>query len=493
MDIFGTALAAGELILAFLSAYTAYNDEAESLRVNFSWDLRVIQDVQDHFEKVRLQNPDNRLSPRDQDLLETTTKYLGTLLIKVQKSLSKLHRSGFLHKHIAQATWIAKRSDLKELAEELRKWTQRFNIRLLGLPPDVGSIIPALNGQSTPPIITANRRLRQFVQLSFTEREDKAQGLLLEQPQAMIERLKGLPDISARPFNEGGHQIVFASRGVPPNEGPGTTAFADRQRDMGHFAAALNCLDDAANIRLLKVESYFYHPGIMHFLFAQTPPSQTTMMITLEDFIGLGSFPKVGVSLDQRFRLAYKLSEAVFFLHTAGFFHKNITSSSVVLFRRKASPEAQSSDLDNAYLMGFDLIRAADAKTTKEGAVKEPGSSPRSWEFDIFQHPDRLRGDGSPMYINTYDVYSLGVLLLEIGLWEKLSNAAERQVWNDPSTWAKQLSQLAMSSLGPRTGDRYKSLVKWCLSLDGNKLVSNAEFLQMILDPLESMANAISC
>ncbi|RMJ16884.1 hypothetical protein CDV36_003505 [Fusarium kuroshium] len=491
MEIFATAVTAGDLILRFLSGCAAYSDDAEKLQAGFSWDLMIIKTVQGHFDSLRLRNADKRLSPHEQELFEITTKRLGTLLGKVQQSLNKIHRKGFLQETITRATWFARKADLEELAEELHRWTQRFNIRLLGLPPTLGINISALGNADVPPVISSNNKLRQFTQLSWQEKQALAKEMLLAHPDALIEKVAGRRDISTRPLNDGDNQLVFASRRVPQGEVPGTVAFEDRQFDMGKLAAALNCLDAAADIRLLKVEYYFYHPDSMQFLFAQIPPSQTTAMSTLEKFIALGA--QAVVSLGARLRLAHKLAEAVFFLHTTGFFHKNITSSSVVIFRRKGSSGAHSSVLDNAYLMGFDLIRGAEAKTTKEGTVKAPESMATTiWDFDIFQHPDRLQGSASPMYINTYDVYSLGVVLLEVGLWEELAEAVAGLDASNPPAWAEQLSETPVSNLGPRVGERYQRLVAWCLGLDGNKIVTEAEFLEMVLDPLESMASAMS-
>lgn len=40
-----------------------------------------------------------------------------------------------------------------------------------------------------------------------------------------------------------------------------------------------------------------------------------------------------------------------------------------------------------------------------------------SWERCLYQHPDRI-GSISKDYIMQHDIYSLGVCLLELGLWE---------------------------------------------------------------------------
>ena len=215
-------------------------------------------------------------------------------------------------------------------------------------------------------------------------------------------------------------------------------------------------------------------------------------MMTLEEMISGDPFPEVDSPLDERLKLAHKIAEAVFFLHTAGFLHKNITSSSVVALRRSNLPHGEVvPGVDDTYLMGFDLIRGSEALTTKEGAIKENKEIRSVWDFDVFQHPERLQGESSPRYIRTYDVYSLGVVLLEVGFWEPLRKIARDLTHDDPSGWAKDLSE-TVPLLDARTGERYQGLVAWRLNLKGDHIVKDAEFLQEVLDPLEEIVNALS-
>ena len=191
-------------------------------------------------------------------------------------------------------------------------------------------------------------------------------------------------------------------------------------------------------------------------------------------------------------KLAHKLAEAVFFLHAAGFLHKNITSSSVVALRRSEYPPGEiESEIDDSYLMGYDLIRGTEAITTKEGTVVQYEIQRSIWEFDIFQHPDRLQGERSPRYIKTYDVYSLGVVLLEVGLWEPLGRVASGLRIDDPSSWAKELSGI-VPQISARAGEKYQNLVAWCLGLEGDRDIKDSDFVREVLDPLEDIVNALS-
>ncbi|KNB18112.1 hypothetical protein FOXG_15747 [Fusarium oxysporum f. sp. lycopersici 4287] len=134
--------------------------------------------------------------------------------------------------------------------------------------------------------------------------------------------------------------------------------FKDLDSEMGLLAAALHCLSPAADLRLLKVERYFFHEETNQFIFTQVAPYPIVSAITLELTIKYDSFPEAETLLDHRFKLALKLAESVFFLHTAGFVHKNISTSSIVVLQRPDSPLS----LEDFCLMGFELIRGVDGR-----------------------------------------------------------------------------------------------------------------------------------
>lgn len=63
--------------------------------------------------------------------------------------------------------------------------------------------------------------------------------------------------------------------------------------EMGELAAALNCLHPTGDVRLLKVDYYFYHADGHQSLFAQKLPYPTSSMITLEEIISGDTFPNL--------------------------------------------------------------------------------------------------------------------------------------------------------------------------------------------------------
>lgn len=490
MDIFATAITAGDLILEFIRACAAYSEDAKSLETRFQWDLRALKAIRDYFEQRQAQNANQQLSADDAALLERTVEYLDSLVSKVQRSLYKIKRKGFLHSVVNRGMWIARQADLKEMANEVYTWTQRFDVRVLGLPPELRTVIPTTSEAGPPTVVRSNNRLRAFLDLASSSKTTRARKMRLTNPGDIATRITNSGDSCFLPMQEGDKQLILASRWVSSAVRPESPLFDKLEYEMGVLAAALNCLDPAADLRLLRMESFFYHADTTQFIFTQVSPCPIVSMMTLEDVIKGDNFPTAEATLNQRFRLALKLAEAVFFLHTAGFVHKNITSSSIIALQRPGS--TPSSSLGDSYLMGFGLIRGVDSRTSKEGAVKEAEDRAGSmWDFDIFQHPDRLCGESSLRYTKTYDVYSLGIVLLQIGWWEPLSEVVQALNEDDPSSWARELLG-AVPALGPRTGEKYQRIVAWCLGFDGSEIVTESAFVEHVSDPLDEIVTALS-
>ena len=108
-------------------------------------------------------------------------------------------------------------------------------------------------------------------------------------------------------------------------------------------------------------------------------------------------------SLSDRFRLATQLARAVFHIHTFDMVHKSIRPENIILF---LDPD---SALGSAFLLGFENVRREQDNSFKRRAT--------DWEKNIYRHPQRQGNKIEDRYIMQHDIYSLGVCLLEIGLW----------------------------------------------------------------------------
>lgn len=172
-------------------------------------------------------------------------------------------------------------------------------------------------------------------------------------------------------------------------------------------------------------------------------------------------------SLTQRFEVAKQMAKSVSYIHMLGFVHKNIRPETLLGFQRK-----DKSGHDMFFLVGFENVRTAEGRTLRSGDSL--------WEKNLYRHPSRQGLNPEDAYTMQHDIYSLGICLLEIGLWHsflsyrddasdpipspKLSMSLDGQECEQPTLVKEHLMDLAHQHLPDRMGDRYEKLVLNCLT-----------------------------
>ncbi|KAJ8112113.1 hypothetical protein OPT61_g5444 [Boeremia exigua] len=119
------------------------------------------------------------------------------------------------------------------------------------------------------------------------------------------------------------------------------------------------------------------------------------------------------LSLGRRFEIATVMAQAVLQLHTAGWLHKSLRTNNIIFL---APEHAKSADFlqRSPYLIGFEYARSDTA--TAAAFTQLPDTEPIN---DLYRHP-QARGVRRESYRKQFDVYALGCILLEIGMWKAL-------------------------------------------------------------------------
>lgn len=241
---------------------------------------------------------------------------------------------------------------------------------------------------------------------------------------------------------------------------------------------------DPQSMGIMNCVGYFQLPRKNRFALHFAYPDNLSNPRLLQSLLVDEKNKVVGLihSMSDRLRLAKSLASAVFYMHAGGFVHK-INPTNVVIFKSASHPFPHH--IGQPYLTGFDAVRKADAKTFRLRT--------EDWEQNIYLHPDRHRLEPGDEFKMQYDIYSLGVVLLEIACWgsfidrtglgkyiweEKKKSEEEKsnepkannggkettqQLLLDPARLRKQYVRLAKRRIPPTLGDKYRDVVLSCL------------------------------
>ena len=160
--------------------------------------------------------------------------------------------------------------------------------------------------------------------------------------------------------------------------------------------------------------------------------------------------------LEGRVLLARQIANAVIFVHNLNFVYKNMRPDTILIFPNPGNT------LGIPFLLGYQMFRSVNGITFKAGD--------HSWWKNLYRHPSRQGIHPDKIYRMQHDIYSLGVILLEIGLWspfvdqneqpgEALSEIVPILQDRDQSKGAirieKVLVSMASHYLPPKTGTKY--------------------------------------
>lgn len=160
-------------------------------------------------------------------------------------------------------------------------------------------------------------------------------------------------------------------------------------------------------------------------------------------------------SLSDRFNLAVDLSKTIGTFHMFGWVLKGFQSSSVVFCCDEQTTKPQ---LGRPYIAGFEYIRPVSGST-----VGQPLDM--SEKTTLYCHPD-VQDEPNIEFAKIHDLYSLGVVLLEIGLWLTARQILQQARPPRPSRSGEvreEYIRKANSKLPLRMGKAYTEAVVACL------------------------------
>ena len=159
--------------------------------------------------------------------------------------------------------------------------------------------------------------------------------------------------------------------------------------------------------------------------------------------------------LEDRFRLAFRLALSLLHIHANGISHRNINSSNVVFVDGSRPTDANSMPWKDGAIR-HPLLTSFDTSAEDTHVAHQ-----ESFISSIYRHPMAESGKRTT-YKAAYDIYSLGLILLEVGLWMPI-----HQLWKTKYShqhFKARLQNVYSKKLAGKCGNRYMRVIEYCLS-----------------------------
>lgn len=290
------------------------------------------------------------------------------------------------------------KTSLQESVDELESWQKRYEPSWFSLiktaPPTIDGLLNLAIEEGTQVAAESSKVAKQFRQ-AFSEPSIKNRTVFIGREHLEACSQEELPYcealIATRPG--GSKRYIVDTTAVGAVSRQDAREFAHRFRDTDPFTFGI-----------FQCKGVVYQPETsdMAFLFRipdEHPVVRSTRQLLLAD--------QAHDTLSNRLEMAKQLVNAVYYVHLYGFVHKNIRPETILSVSKTEAGNISST----AFLIGFEVVRNAEGRTNSVNKVK--------WQNDLYRHPSR-HGNHPDYYVMQHDIYSLGVCLLEIGMWESL-------------------------------------------------------------------------
>jgi len=191
---------------------------------------------------------------------------------------------------------------------------------------------------------------------------------------------------------------------------------------------------------------------------------------TLQDLLERQLHP----SLSVRLGLCTVLARCVHSFHAVNWVHKALRPENILFFSSSELPS-----LNEPFLSGFELSRPSIMDQLTEKLGFDPIK-------DIYRHPNAQSSQTDGKYRKSYDIYSLGVLMIEVALWKRIEDLvpledlakAKPSVLREIQPWLLGMpfgtrfplsiteSRSCLQQVAFACGDPFRDIVEQCLRMD---------------------------
>ena len=170
-------------------------------------------------------------------------------------------------------------------------------------------------------------------------------------------------------------------------------------------------------------------------------------------------FTEPKASLTDRIFLAHRISTCILYLHAVNWLHKGLRSDGVMFFR-----DFDTSRITKPYITGFEYARPDKDSETTTTAVEFADY------LMLYVHPNYQGYEAKGTYRKTFDIYSLGIILLEIAYWKRIEDILEIDTHNAKPAQLKAVRERLLQPgsgylafVKENLGDRYYTAIRSCI------------------------------
>ncbi|KAK5654582.1 hypothetical protein OQA88_7211 [Cercophora sp. LCS_1] len=494
------AVAAADLCLKYgkelTQAYQAFKDASEEIK-----DRILIVEAVWHRSSVQIQFARRifRTAPEEHcrihlDAFETLRAKLATAVNKLESVAAPFSKDSRTSIVIGRLKYAIIRNSLDAAISDLERWQRvfdptwflllRIGDKLIDSELTIKIVSPpkaATHSSATAPPLSTARNLRGVL-----SGESPEVHVSLPENGLAWETALSVPFSSTRVIQRAGSIKSFVVDTILCDS---NVNIASARTDAEGLAKKLKHTDpsvfglltchglvkrkDKTTGRLTSIDLIFRPPSGS----SPTPGGKDSLPVSLRKRL----MQPQNISLTQAVDIARQLASAVSFIHTCEFVHKNIRPETILFFPDSEKPEG----LGSPYMLGFDAFRNVNFQTLRKGDT--------AWHRNLYRHPQRQGVRANDTYVMQHDVYSLGVCLLELGLWqsfvsykqdgedlgeseqtpsEALTQLFEEFNLNETGVEGRlagasakdELTRLAKTRLPLKLGDRYTEVVVTCLT-----------------------------
>jgi hypothetical protein len=514
-----------EVIDRVITAFKDFHNQEkheEDLRLKFETHRNTLRRLHPLMKRMHETSVGLNVWDEEQKLNDDVRNHLDAIQVRLESKLKitsgvdngNSPRSYSLGSRAAWATW--RKREMFELEKSLFDWIQRVELSYSVLEATLNSQRLTM-GKGGGRASSGDDRVALLIDIykKIKARDITSVGLLKSKQSLRLESNDSHRTLAYYTGDDRQHRQVIVEYTAKSYTEHDTQAKIDSIEQATCDLARTLVHSDPERTLILRALGYFHDESLKQFgLIYEIPPSEqlceaeapagaaAPTILTLRDM--LAKRPRF--SLTQKLRLCCDIAKAVLYIHVMDWVHKGLRPDNI-LFLGSASKSAVIDEhfayiLPPCYIAGFEHSRGVQMESDR----KEDGR----WDENLYRHPNRQSLQGNNEYSMMHDTYSVGVLLLEIGLWGNTSlvpfqanSKASRKY--TPIKMKEYLLELVEGTpksaegipmrpgLAAFMGDKYASVVRYCLEIGETsaEVSIGYQFIQEVWLKLDSIRTAL--